>query len=166
MLDIFSLSYLTVAIGIPTLIHSIYYSSYTWKAVRNMPPLVISLIGCTLGKAQRLPQDALIILLTNLTVKLNNIISLLSMSSTLSVMIVISAVFRQGICLLANFQKLSQPSLSSFPNTIPNATGIALQFAVMPYKYIRYTYQISCVPHQPDILSVGVGQYFWQLMCT
>jgi len=28
MLDIFSLSYLTVGIGIPTLIHSIYYSSY------------------------------------------------------------------------------------------------------------------------------------------
>ena len=28
LLDIFSLSYLTVGIGIPTLIHSIYYSSY------------------------------------------------------------------------------------------------------------------------------------------
>ena len=80
-LDIFSLSYLTMGIGIPTLIHSIYYSSYTWKAVRNMPPLAITLIGCTLGKAHRLPQDALIISLTNLTVKLNNIISLLLISS-------------------------------------------------------------------------------------
>ncbi len=47
-----------------------------------MPPLAITLIGCTLGKSQRLPQDALIISLTNLTVKLINTISLLSMSSS------------------------------------------------------------------------------------
>ena len=48
-----------------------------------MPPLAITSIGSTLGKSQRLPQDALIISPTNLTVKLNHTISLLSMSSTI-----------------------------------------------------------------------------------
>ena len=54
LLDILSLSYLIVGIGIPTLTHSIYYSSYTWKAVRNMPPLAITSIGCTLGESPKM----------------------------------------------------------------------------------------------------------------
>ncbi len=45
------------------------------------PPPETTSIGCILGNSLRLPQDALIILLTNLSVKLNHPISHLSMSS-------------------------------------------------------------------------------------
>jgi hypothetical protein len=48
------------------------------------------------------------------------------------VMIVVSGVLRTGCIYFANVQKSTHPLLSSLPNTMPKATGDALQLAVIP----------------------------------
>jgi hypothetical protein len=47
------------------------------------------------------------------------------------VMLVVSGVLRHGYIFFANVQNSTHPLLSSLPNTVPKATGEALQLAVI-----------------------------------